>query len=95
MDKIIKIACAAKDYVELDELTEFQGDLAKLSNENFLKLEAAFLKHGVTFAVSVWYHDGKKLLLDGHARRLVLRSLKERGYFIPPIPAVVVEAATG
>lgn len=94
MEKSIKVACEAKDTIELDELVEFQGDLAKLTNENFQKLEAAFLKHGITFAVSVWYHDGKKLLLDGHARRLVLKSLKDRGYFIPPLPAVVVEAAT-
>ncbi len=94
MEKVIKVTCAAKDYVELDELVEFQGDLAKLTNENFQKLEAAFLKHGITFAISVWYHEGEKLLLDGHARRLVLKSLKDRGYFVPSLPAVVVEAAT-
>ena len=35
MDKAIKVACEAKDHIELDELTEFQGDLAKLSNDNF------------------------------------------------------------
>ena len=90
----IRVACEAKDYVDLDELEEFQGDLATLSDVNFQKLEAAFLKHGITFAVSVWYHDGKKFLLDGHARRLVLKSMKERGYIIPLLPAVIVKAAT-
>ena len=58
--KVIKISCEAKETVDLDELVEFQGDLAKLTNDNFLRLEAAFLKHGITFAVSVWYHDGAR-----------------------------------
>jgi DNA modification methylase len=94
MEKVIKVSCAAKDFISLDDLLEFQGDLAKLSNANFMKLEAAFLRYGITFAVSVWRHDGKMFLLDGHARRLVLKSLKDRGYTIPPLPAVIVEAAT-
>lgn len=57
----IKISCSTKDYLPLDTLVEFQGDLKSLSEENYQKLKSEILQTGFAFPIYVWKSkDGVK-----------------------------------
>lgn len=92
IDKAISIKCTGAKNYKLDELVEFQGNLKDLSEENYNKLKREILNHGFSEPVSVWEHEGKNYLLNGHQRFRVLTGMKAEGYFVPPIPASVVQA---
>ena len=92
MIKNIPITCETKKYIPLSKLSEFQGNLAELSASNFNKLKSSLLKHGITFAFSVWQNNNKNYLLDGHARKKTLDLLVADGYSVDAVPVVVVSA---
>lgn len=91
-EKSVHIACLGADVASLDEFVELQGDLKSLSKENYEALKTEIIEQGFSFPPNVWFHDGKKYLLDGHQRVRVLRRMREEGFTIPPIPFSVVEA---
>jgi hypothetical protein len=91
--KTIKITCNGATTVSLDEVTPLQGDLKSLSREDYSKLKRSILKYGFSFPFFLWQNGKKKFSLDGHQREKVLKKMRDEGYEIPKLPAVLIEAA--
>jgi hypothetical protein len=89
--KRIKITCTGTDYLNIDELEEFQGDIKRLSNDQFDRLKKSILKYGFSAPMFIWKTNGSYKILDGHQRLSVLNYLKEE-YDIPPLPVVYIDA---
>lgn len=89
-ENTIKITCDTKDYLELSELTEFQGGLKLRDDTDTNKIVKSIKRYGFSFPFFVWKHDGKNLVLDGHGRIGALRKLDELGFQIPSLPVVYV-----
>lgn len=87
---MITINCETKDTLNLDELTEFQGELKKRTEKDVAKIIKSIRKHGFSIPFYVWKHDGINHVLDGHGRLMSLKSLKNKGEEIPPLPVVYV-----
>lgn len=91
--KTIRIACTGASTLKLNELTQLQGNLKSLSEENYRKLKKVILEQGFSSPESVWVApDGTNYILDGHQRFVVLKTLEMEGYQIPPIPVDFIEA---
>lgn len=61
--------------IKLGELTNTQGELKDLTEDNYVKLKDSILKHGFVFPFAVWTDkDGVKFILDGHQRVRVLEN---------------------
>lgn len=93
IDKIVEIKCQGATTIDLEDLNEFQGNLKELSHKNYNKLKKEILTHGFSEPVSVWIDDGVTHLLNGHQRVRVLMGLRDEGYYIPKVPASIVEAS--
>lgn len=90
----IKIACTGAEFLELNQLTEFQGELKTLSHENYIKLRGEILETGFAFPFHVWENDGLYFIIGGHQRKRTLLALRDEGFTIPPLPVVWVYANT-
>jgi hypothetical protein len=90
---MIQIKCKTQDYLELDDLTDFQGTLKKRSESDVLKLQDSILKHGFAFPFFTWRDKGYNWVLDGHGRTGALKGLRDKGEQIPLLPVVYIEAA--
>lgn len=90
----IQIRCKGADSLYLDQLEPFQGNLKDLSETNFKKLKQQILELGFSEPFSVWPHNGKFLLLNGHQRHRVLSKMKQEGVDIPKLPVNFVEASS-
>lgn len=91
-DKVVEITCTGSDFMELDSLSSFQGDLKSLSRVNYNKLKSNLLLYGFSSPIHVWQTKAKNYILDGHQRTIVLKGLRAEGYQIPPIPIVFIKA---
>jgi hypothetical protein len=91
-DKVIEVTCTGTDFMTLDQLTAFQGDLKSLSKVNYNKLKSNILLYGFSSPVHVWQYKKKNYILDGHQRTIVLRGLLSEGYQIPPLPIIFIKA---
>jgi hypothetical protein len=93
MDKpSIKINCKGAVNISLEKLTQLQGELKELSENNFRKLKTSILKNGITFPLFIWQDNGTNFILDGTQRDRVLRRLADDGYDIPPLPCALITA---
>lgn len=92
VDRAVSIKCRGAVDVRLEDLKEFQGNLKDLSHENYQKLRTEILTHGFSEPVSIWINNGVTHVINGHQRLRVLQGLMGEGFFIPPIPASVIEA---
>ena len=90
-DNILKISCECNDTLNLEEMTEFQGNLKARSDDDVDKIVKSIKKYGFSFPFFVWKHDGINHCLDGHGRLLALHKLDELGYLIPPLPVVYID----
>lgn len=90
----IRIACDVRDYLPLDELLAFQGDLKSLSDVAYEKLKREILDTGFAFPVHFWRDpDGKCWIVGGHQRTLTLSRMRDvDGFKIPRVPVVRVLA---
>jgi len=88
----VKINVKESISLPIEKLKPFQGELKKLSEENFNKLRNEILDDGFNFAFHVWKSDNCYFILDGHQRHYVLTQLKKQGYNIDLVPCNVVEA---
>ncbi len=77
---IIKVNTGGEALASLDSLEPFQGELKKLSDENFNKLRGKILASGFNFTPSIWKQGDKQWILDGHQRIHVLKQLVKQGY---------------
>lgn len=88
----IEIKCQGSDIVELNELTEFQGKLKKLSEEAYQRLKQSIITLGFSFPIAAWKYRNKTMILDAHQRVAALKRMRQEGYMIPKLPIVLVEA---
>lgn len=88
----IEINCTGSDTIQLDELTEFQGELKERSAGDVEKIIKSIKKHGFSFPFFVWKNDGKNNVLDGHGRLMALKQMAAAGEEIPALPCVYISA---
>ena len=82
------------ELLDIDHLTPLQGELKKLSDENFNKLRKSLIEKGFQFTVHVWEQGGTTYIIDGHQRVHVMKQLRKAGWEIPPITCSFVKADT-
>ena len=88
---MIKVKCDVKDTLELDELSDFQGNLKERGDADFEKIQKSIKKHGFSFPFFVWKKGKTNWVLDGHGRLGALRRMAAGGEAIPPLPVVYVK----
>lgn len=89
----IRIECQADDTLPLSELTEFQGELKKRTDQDIENLKTKILEVGFSYPFFVWQTDEYNFCLDGHGRILALKSLEAEGYELPErFPVVFIYA---
>ena len=91
--KSISIKCDTKDFLELAEMTELQGNLKARTDIDFDKIKLSIIKYGFSFPFFVWKGEGKNYILDGHGRMACLCKMQKDGYLIPPLPVVFIQAS--
>lgn len=91
-DNPIIIRCKAHQSEPIDRLTEFQGNLKRLSEKNREKLIGSICNRGFIAPLFVWDDHGEWKLLDGHQRIKTLLWMREKGWNIPMLPVDVIEA---
>jgi hypothetical protein len=89
---VIKINCDGSTYLELDQLTEFQGELKKRTKKDIDTVAGLIEKYGFSFPFFVWKKGKKNMVLDGHGRILALKKLRDNGEEIPALPACYIKA---
>lgn len=91
--KEIIIACEGATLVSLDELTDLQGNLKDLSEQNYVKLRNSITQFGFSFPILMWIDpENKKWIIDAHQRIRTLKKMQEEGIIIPRLPADIVHA---
>lgn len=93
MEKAISIRCAGADNFDIEDLHPFQDDIKTMTPSTLKKLENVILSQGFSEPIAVWQNDGRNWILNGHQRHTALQSLRSRGWFVPPVPVAIVEAA--
>ena len=91
-NKIINIECETKDYIEISEINDIQGDLKNITKKREEKLKQSIIENGICFPFHVWEKDNKYYSIDGKHRKTVLEKLEKDGYEIPKIPCVKIKA---
>lgn len=89
---MIKINCEAKDFLNLDEITPFQGGLKIRDVSDHEKVIRSIRKHGFCAPFYIWRKGKKNYCLDGHNRIESLKRLVASGEKIPPLPVVYINA---
>ena len=95
---MIKITCTGSDTIQLQELTEFQGELKTRTPEDVKKIIKSIKKHGFSFPFFVWKKTDEATgwaynnVMDGHGRLTALKEMQAAGEEIPPLPCVYIEA---
>lgn len=86
--------CTVESKLSLHYLKNLQGELKTLSDENYKKLKASILKHGIFVPFFIWENpeDAQIYMIDGHMRALALSKMKDEGYSVPELPVVFIEA---
>lgn len=90
--KEIRIACKTADYLDFSELIPFQGRFKLRVDKDIEVLANYIIEQGFTCPFFVWDNDGEYKILDGHGRYLAIDYLKRKGYAIPKLPVVIVDA---
>jgi hypothetical protein len=76
------------EYIPLDIITPFQGELKKRSEGDIIALIESIGTHGLITPLVIWNHEEYKYLLDGHGR---YAALKKAGY-TGNVPVVYIAA---
>lgn len=92
--RVVEINCQAAEVAEIENLTEFQGDLKKLSDKNYNKFKSNILQYGIISPLHIWISEehNSNFVLDGHQRIRTLARMRREGYVVPPIPVVFIQA---
>lgn len=88
---MIKINCKTSDYLNLEEITPFQGGLKIRDEEDHEKVIKSIRKHGFSVPFFIWKKGKTNYCLDGHNRIGALQRLVASGEKIPPLPVVYVK----
>lgn len=90
----IKNSIQRVELLDIDQLTPLQGELKKLTDENFNKLRQSLIDKGFQFTVHVWEQGETTYIIDGHQRVHVMKQLRKAGWDIPKINCAFVTART-
>lgn len=92
--KTVIVNSTIENRLALSMLTPLQGELKALSDDRAKKLENSILTLGFIYPIFVWENPetAEILVLDGHQRLKVLNKLKDKGYSIPQLPVVFIDA---
>ena len=91
-DLTLKISCEGATVVELDELNELHH-FKKTSDQQYANLRNSLTEFGFSFPFFIWIDpNGTKWILDGHRRKPTLIRMRNEGFTIPPLPAVIIHA---
>jgi len=93
MEKAISIRCAGADTIDINELSPFQDDIKTMTPSTLKKLENVIISQGFSEPIAVWQNEGRNWILNGHQRHTALISLRSKGWFVPPVPVALVDAA--
>ena len=88
---MIKINCKTADYLNLEDITPFQGGLKIRDEEDHEKVIKSIKKHGFSVPFFIWKKGKTNYCLDGHNRIGALQRLVASGEKIPPLPVVYVK----
>ncbi len=80
MYQYIRITCKTADYLPLESIEEFQGNLKKRTKKEIDQIITSILKFGFSFPFFVWHHEGRNGCLDGHGRILAVREMEKVYY---------------
>lgn len=80
------------EYIAIDRLTPFQGNLKYLTKKNYNKLKKTILDLGFSEPISVWENEDKLYVLNGHQRLYTLQEMAKEKYSIPDIPICRIRA---
>ena len=89
---VIQIACETKDTLDWRVIKPLQGGLKKRTPEHIEKLCSLIIKRGIRFPSFVAKIGDDIWAIDTHGRLLAYEELEKRGYVIPPVPAVYIDA---
>ena len=84
----ILIKCEGSRKVDINELSDFQGNLKELKEPEYNKLKKSIINYGFSFPVIVW----KNNIIDGHQRIFTVKKMLNEGYNIGLIPVADIEA---
>lgn len=87
----MKISCSTKDFLNLEEITPFQGGLKNRDEADHEKVIKSIKKHGFKFPFFIWKNGSINYCLDGHNRIECLNRMVAHGEAIPPLPVVYVD----
>lgn len=82
--------CKTNDFLTLAEIGEFATDIKNRTSHDIDRLKVSIKENGFLFPLFIW--KGRNVILDGKARFLALKQLKEDGFILDKIPVVFVEA---
>lgn len=89
----LKITCEGAGTLPLSEIKDFQGNLKKLTKDNREKLFKSMIREGFMCPIFIWKNpEGVCKNLDGHQRVNTLSWMEQRGWDIPELPIVWIEA---
>lgn len=92
MNREIQIKCTGSDYLDIEEMRDFQKGLKTLSVENQKKLQGSIITNGIITPFFIWDNNGEKKIMDGHQRFKTLSDMKDAGFTIPKLPVVYIQA---
>jgi hypothetical protein len=92
MGEMIRVTCKVKDFLHYTQIEPLQGRLKDRTDEEIEQICRSVIKHGWAFPEFIWENEGHNYCLDGHGRQEAIPRLIEKGYEIPDIPIVYIEA---
>jgi hypothetical protein len=108
MQPYIRITCKVSDFLPLEYIEKFQGNLKKRTKKEIEQIITSILKFGFAFPFFVWQNEGHNWCLDGHGRILAIQAMTRAFYVldeagklqvkkelpppVPEFPVVFIEA---
>ena len=74
---MLQIKCTAENTVTIQQLTPFQGDLKKRSEQELKDLTKSLIEDGLLMPFAVWQKGDVNYILDGHGRVAAIQSMVE------------------
>jgi hypothetical protein len=91
MPSSVNIKCNTGQTLLLSEIHPFEKNPKKRTAKDLENIIEKIIETGFSFPFFVWQSD-KNYCLDGNGRLETLKMLEKRGYEIPELPVVFVEA---
>ena len=95
---MIELKCSTADKAKLTDMTPFQGDLKKRTEQDLIDLAESLQNDGLLMPFALWQVPDQSILyiLDGHGRMqaLVKMALKDATILEQEFPVLLIRAET-